>query len=354
MSEQYKITVVIATYNRRDILPITLDKLARQSLDPHLFEVIVVDDGSTDDTPEVVERLRGELPFELVYKRHPNKGICYTQNQGIRSARAPIVCLIADDIHMSPHALEEHLKEHERSSADNIAVLGKVVQSPELSQTVFLRTWDPFRMNELEAFHEVPYSLFFACNISCKQDFLLKNGLFNEELVKNGAYAHEDVELGYRLSRKGLKIHYNKKALAYHYHLVSLDQAMETAYKKGVAWVKFREAVNRPEITIRYHVLHKHLLKDYLVLFQRENNLYGLDAQPVSLLLSQLTRIILFNRITVPLFWLPVMRVVEQVDIFSFLMNKLYYRCVISHFFHRGVADAMKEDNPFMQCSSSG
>ncbi len=342
MNKQLQISVVIATYNRSKILPITLQCLADQSLKPSLYEVIVIDDGSSDNTREVVETIKEKLPYSLTYLHHPNRGISYTQNRGINAAKAPLICLIADDIHFSPHTLEEHVKDHNDCPEEHIAILGKVLQSPELAQTVFLKTWDPFRFSELENLRELPYYLFFACNISLKKDFLLNNGMFSETLVKEGAYAHEDVELGFRLYQKGLKILYNKKALAFHYHLVTLDQAIKTAYNKGLAWVPFRKHVNRPEMTVRYHILQANYLKDYLVLFQKDNHLLGLDKKPFSLLTSQLIRITLFNVITVPGIWLPLMRLAEKHIFFSTLMHKLFYRCTISHYFHKGVAAASK------------
>ncbi len=333
-----KISVVIASYNRKDILPITLQCLSRQTLDPEEFEVILVDDGSTDGTEETVKRLEGQLPYDFTYLRHPNSGICYTQNRGIRAARAPLVCLIADDIHMSPQALSQHLKDHRDNPEQHVAILGKVVQSPELPQTVFLKQWDPFRFRELGGHREVPCFLFFACNVSFKREFMLEKGMFNEELVKDGAYAHEDVELGYRLERHGMKLLYNPSALAYHYHCVSLEHAMRTAFNKGLSWVKFREEVGEPELTVRYHVLHPSYLRDYGILFTGRHNLMGMDRSPVRLAINQMLRIMAFNNLTVPLFWIPIMKAAEKNSLLARLMHTQMYRCVISHFFHKGVA----------------
>lgn len=342
MDTLLQISVVVATYNRSDILTITLERLADQTLDPSLYEVIVVDDGSSDNTRAMILQIQTKLPYHLTYLHHENHGISYTQNRGIRAASAPLVCLIADDIHFSPNALKEHIKDHTENSEEHIAILGKVQQSPELAQTTFLKTWDPFRYSELEKLRELPYYLFFACNISLKKNFLLKKGLFCENLVKEGAYAHEDVELGFRLYQNGLKILYNKNALAYHYHLVTLDQAIKTAYNKGLAWVPFRNYVNKPEMTVRYHVLQSSYLRDYLIVLRKNNNLIGLDSKPFSLLISQLIRVLMFNVITVPLLWLPLMELAEKYGFFSALMHKLHYRCTISHHFHKGVAVAKK------------
>ena len=342
MSTSCEISVVVATYNRSDIISTTFRHLAAQTLDPSQYEVIVVDDGSTDDTEERIRTIQPDLPYKLTYLKHPNRGVSYTQNRGIKASSAPIVCLIADDIHLAPHALQAHLVDHERNPEPNMAILGKVIQSPKLTQSIFLKVWDPFRFSELENKREVSYLSFFACNISCKKDFLLRNGLFNETLVEHGAYAHEDVELGYRLAMKGLRILYNKNALGYHFHVVTLDKAMQTAYKKGLTWLEFRRLVDEPELTVRYHVLQPPFLKDYIRAFRQNNGLLGLDSKLIPLAIGQLGRIVLFNIITVPYFWLPIMKRAETNSLLAGCMHKLFYRCAISHHFHKGVAHALK------------
>src|SRR5216684_4744505 len=108
-NSQPKLSVVMATYNRAETLRETLRHLAEQELDPADYEVIVVDDGSPDDTRAVVEEWVPRAPFRLTYLHHENHGPGYTQNRGLEVAQAPLVLLMADDILMSPPALPAHL-----------------------------------------------------------------------------------------------------------------------------------------------------------------------------------------------------------------------------------------------------
>lgn len=343
MSDSLKISVVVATYNRRDTIAVTIDCFNSQTLDPRYFEVIVVDDGSPDDTEDVVHCLIEKVRFPLRYLKHSNRGPGFTQNQGIRAAKASLILLIADDIHLVPGALEAHLKAHEQHPEKNVAILGRVEQSKMISQSAFLSRWDPFKFRELEGYEELPYYLFWACNISCKRDFLLEHGLFREQRGRAGAAAHEDAELGYRLfKRAGLRIFYYKEALGYHYHVETLEGAMRRAYERGLNWKDFRALVDSPDITVRYHILSIHTLKDHLDAFHGSNNLMGADRNPLYLIIRQFLRVVLFNNITVYCFWLPLMRIAEKKTMAAHLMHRNLYRGVIAYHFFKGVAHGRK------------
>lgn len=339
MTPAFRISVVMATYNRAETLKSTLDHLARQTLPPSDYEVIVVDDGSPDDTQRVVAERRADLPFELIYLRHDNRGPGYTQNRGIGVARAPLVLLMADDILMAPGALEEHVRAHEEHAEPQVAVLGRVMQSPSLVQSVFLRKWDPFKFRDLEGIRELPYFFFWACNISCKREFMLAHGMFREQRGRAGAAAHEDVELGYRLSRHGLRILYRGGAFAHHYHVENLEGACRRAYERGLNWDDFRRLVDDPEISVRYHVLTRRTWPDYAGAFRRGNNQLGSDRHPVLLFGRIALRTLLFNAITVPFVWLPIARLAERSTAASHLMHRQLYRGIISYHFFKGVSD---------------
>lgn len=343
MDNNLKISVIIATFNRADIIPVTLRHLAEQTLAPSDFEVIMVDDGSTDKTEEVVQSIQQKVPYSLTYFKHPNEGICYTQNLGIRAAKAPIICLIADDIFFSPRALEAYIESHELYPEPNVAVLGKVMQSPELAKiSIFLNKWDPFKFRHLKNYTELPYYLFWACNISFKRDFMLEHGMFSETLVTEGGNAHEDVELGYRLSKHGLRILYNENAFAEHHHVQTLEQIINKACQRGHSWAKFRRYVDEPEITVRYKVLSMHTLKDYIYTFRYHNNLIGADRNPLLLILRHIMFSLAFNFITVPFFRF-LMDLAEKYPSLSRLMHREIYRGVIAYYFFKTVAGDRKE-----------
>ena len=333
-----KISVVVATFNRRDTIAVTLRCLERQTLRPEDFEVIVVDDGSGDGTDDMVHSLSTSLNCPISYLKHPNAGPGFTQNRGILAAKAPVVCLIADDIHLAPGALEAHLSAHAMHPEPGAAVLGKVVQDEEMMKTVFLKSWDPFRFGELDDFSELPYYFFWACNISCKREFLLKNGLFKEARGVGGAASHEDVELGCRLHRKGMRLFYSRDALGYHHHVETLDGAARRAYERGLNWNGFWEGAEAPEVAVHYHIVNMQTLRHHIRAYMRPARLLRGARNPLTLLLRYSLRAALFNTLSVRLFWLPLMRLAERNSRVAPLMRASFYRHVMAHYFYKGIA----------------
>ena len=94
-----KLSVVISTYNRADMLADTLGDLARQT-DAPPFEVVLVDDGSTDDTPGVARA--GAERVALRHLTQDNQGLAAARNAGVAAAAAPIVAFLDDDVVVPP------------------------------------------------------------------------------------------------------------------------------------------------------------------------------------------------------------------------------------------------------------
>jgi glycosyltransferase involved in cell wall biosynthesis len=339
MPSEPALSVVMATFNRAETLERTLAHLADQSLDPSRYEVIVVDDGSPDNTRAVVEAWMARVPFVMRYHYHTNRGPGYTQNRGILDARASLVLLMADDIWMSHGALEAHLAAHEADPGPTVAVLGQVQQSPNLDGTVFIRTWDPFRFSDMNGASELPYYRFWACNVSVDRDFMLRNGLFREPMGVAGAAAHEDPELGYRLSRAGLRIKYCKHALGYHHHVVTLEAACRRAFMQGRNFVPFRAQVDyQPEIAVAYHWMDRTTVLDHLRtrFGPRRANLVPADQGLVRLLARYALRGLAFNRITMRFFWKPLTATAERIPAIGCRMHPSFYRGMIAYNFFKG------------------
>jgi glycosyltransferase involved in cell wall biosynthesis len=95
------VSVVISTYNRAEVLLRAIESLLDQALDPERFEIVIVDNNSTDDTRQTVQALLAKAS-NLRYVFEPRQGVSYGRNAGILAARAPSIAFTDDDVRVSP------------------------------------------------------------------------------------------------------------------------------------------------------------------------------------------------------------------------------------------------------------
>lgn len=212
------LSVIVPSFNRAEILARCLAQLAAQTLAPERYEVIVVDDGSTDATPQVLAaaaRSQGVIALH-----QPNLGPAAARNHALARARGEWLLFLNDDALLEPQALEIHLAEHARRGP-RAAVLGAFTMHPDfvrldrplghcldhsdlVFEYPFLRPGQPYGHRE-----------FYTCNLSIGREFVLRHGGFDEGFVRMGA---EDIELGMRLEREGCQVFYRPDAVARHAH----------------------------------------------------------------------------------------------------------------------------------------
>lgn len=227
MAHKVQATVIIPTYNRADILKECLEKLKKQDFVKSEYEIIVVDDGSSDDTKKVVENAQKKSSVSIRYLYQKNQGQGIARNFGLRYAEGKIIIFIGDDILVLPDFLKQHMTYHRKHLNDNEAVLGFVGWDPRLEITPFME-WltngsavmgkfggHQFAFEKLVGKRRADYNFFYTSNISLKRE-LLKKHPFDSRF---SSYGWEDIELGYRLTKKeGLVLYYNPLAVGYHYH----------------------------------------------------------------------------------------------------------------------------------------
>jgi GT2 family glycosyltransferase len=219
------LSVIIPTYNRREVLARAIEGYLAQSSPRLIHELLVVDDGSTDGTESMVREFTKRSLFPIRYLQQPNKGPAAARNLGIREARSALVLFSDSDIVPERNLVEQHIECHRRNPQTPAAVLGHVTWSPEIEATPFMRWYGDnklFHFNRLQNKQESPFQFFYTCNLSLKTEFLRTCGQFDEEF-KSAAF--EDIELGYRLSKQGLQLFYNSAAIGYHHQFFSFEDA---------------------------------------------------------------------------------------------------------------------------------
>ncbi|HEY0141731.1 MAG TPA: glycosyltransferase family 2 protein [Thermoanaerobaculia bacterium] len=221
-------SVVIPTYNRLDMLLRVLDALERQ-IDAPPFEVIVINDGSKDDTDQVVSRRKG-----ITFRTQTNAGPGRARNHGVTLARGKIVIFIGDDTVPEPRFLAEHARVHRDAGDDPlVACLGYTGWPHGERVTAFMDYINDFGLQFgyklIQSGEVVPFNFFYTSNISIDRELLLA---FPFDTTFPSA-AWEDIELAYRLDARGLKIHYNARAITRHYHPMDIDSFARRQYTVG-------------------------------------------------------------------------------------------------------------------------
>ncbi|MBF0234344.1 MAG: glycosyltransferase family 2 protein [Desulfamplus sp.] len=233
------LTVIIPTYNRKEVLKEALASLMKQTLKN--FNVIVVDDGSTDGTMDFMNLWRNQeeanLHFSIKFLTQENQKQGQARNYGLKSVDGGIVMFIGDDILLEPDCLQIHMGMHKKMNIDgSMAVVGftdwdreKMDVSPFLD---FINNFGAqFGYKLMSPGEEVPFTCFYTSHISMSMSVLGDNPF--DSCFKE--YGWEDIDLGYRLSREGLKIIYVPEARARHLHPTDMISFFNRQRKVGFA-----------------------------------------------------------------------------------------------------------------------
>lgn len=225
-----KLSVVIPTYNRRHILERALSALSAQDLPPKDFEVIVVIDGSTDDTAECLRGWKPKFASQALTAQHRGAGAA--RNVGIRAATGELVLFLDDDLIAPPDLLRQHCSAHARLGPS--VVHGPIYMAPGSSQTVIRhvmeRFYDGFHRQMAPAMDlrypdglpESMGSFIFLVNSSMPRDVLVRLGGFDEQIL-----AGEDLELGLRMWKIGVSFRYRPTAIAQEFYRKSSRQYLK-------------------------------------------------------------------------------------------------------------------------------
>lgn len=264
MREPLMLSVVIPTYNRAPRLRLTLEGLARQTWPTDQFEVLVVSDGSTDETEAMVETYAATSAYRLRLLTQRNAGPSQARNRGVEAACGEIIVFIDDDVEPMPVLLAVHAAHH--LHADRIAVIGPMLPDPARMRAeppwiawehAMLQkqysSWESGRWREAGPHH------FYSGNASLRRDLFLACGGFDVRFTRQ-----EDVELACRLEREcQVQFHYAASAAAVHRPSRSLASwlAIPTAYGRldvtrarqgGVDWNLIRQSYHKRSRATRF------------------------------------------------------------------------------------------------------
>lgn len=248
-----KASLIIPTYNKLSRLKLLMTSLKNQNCSTDCFEVIIINDQSTDDTMQYLKSLKSDFALHILEQKH--SGRAETRNKGLMKAKNDVIIFVDDDLILSPDFITEHLKRHETGEC---VVHGRIANLPylkffadpsngifydglnvEVSKAAPMRqrciteediindfNAKVVKMSRLTPMEKMISKLlsdysgkadwiaFNGGNTSADQSLLLKIGGFDEKFGFN--WGCEDLELGYRLFKENVRFIYSNEAVNYH------------------------------------------------------------------------------------------------------------------------------------------
>lgn len=240
-------SVIIPTYNRLPILQKCLASMEQQQFEPP-YEVLVIDDGSTDGTVEFLQSHTEQFPHVRLLKQE-HGGAAGARNLGIESAQGETIVFIDSDLVVTPGFLTAHaeaLAGHERAFT-----YGRVINTCNFDQP----TSEPFKITDMSR------AYFATGNVAIARHWLLEAGSFDTSFRQ---YGWEDLELGVRLKKLGLRLIACPQAVGYHWHpafsLLQLPHLIDVEAQRGRMGVVFYQKHPTWEVRLMIQMTWLHRL----------------------------------------------------------------------------------------------
>jgi glycosyltransferase involved in cell wall biosynthesis len=251
------VSVVIPSYNRRDLLAHVLEALGRQDYPNDLYEVIVVLDGSTDGSAEMVRSM--VPPYRLQLLEQSNSGQGAARNRGARRASEPLLVFLDDDIIPAPELLTAHAAGNASSGSRHVGLGACPSALRDTRAWSLLRRswWEDHFARKAEPDHPWTALDYSSGNSSVQREFFFSCGAFDERFKAR----NEEQELGFRYAENGASFGYHPNARGWHHFETDLRKGLEE--HRGQAYYDVELVRKHPRlrsrVTIAAYARRNHL-----------------------------------------------------------------------------------------------
>jgi glycosyltransferase involved in cell wall biosynthesis len=230
------ISIIIPTYNGQNKVANALKSLEKQSFQN--FEVIVVIDGSKDNTEAILKKQTFNFHLKVIVQE--NKGRSGSRNRGVKEAEADLLLFLDDDIRIEPNGIEKHLEFYQKILKSSI-LMGCAIEDFAVMTTDFQkykgylsRKWGM----EVENRKPLAKDKFFltAANCSMKKDLFYQLGEFDEKLKDA-----EDYDLGKRATENDIDIYFDDSIIGWHDDFITCKSYITRQQQYKVSHQKLKE-----------------------------------------------------------------------------------------------------------------
>lgn len=246
-------SVIIPTYNRLPILKKCIQALENQQYQQPIkgYEIILVDDGSTDQTIEWLEQSQVNFPHVRWFCQS-HQGPAAARNLGVEKATGDTIIFIDSDLVVTETFLQSHAKALNQAyeTSEKVFTYGRVINTCNFDNP----TTESYKITDFSA------AYFATGNVAIARHWLIEVGLFDTQFQ---LYGWEDLELGVRLKNMGLKLIKCPDAVGYHWHpsftVDQLPQLIEKEIQRGRMGVLFykKHPTLEVKMMIQMTVIHQ-------------------------------------------------------------------------------------------------
>lgn len=235
------ISIIIPAFNCSLALNLCLQSIFKQNLENKEYEVIVVDDGSTDNTQETAQN----FPVKLISQRH--QGAAAARNQGAQEAKGSLLLFIDADCTVDNNWISKHKTSYQNPT--DIGVLGGAITISASPHSIF-EIFDHYSTKMYQQHPKRKSSsdneYLNSTNLSCLKERFFEVSGFDESLPTG-----EDVDFCHKMSKAGYNIYFRNDIVVYHSGRNSLKNFLLHHYQ----WGKHAPKLRRQNKSLRFHWL---------------------------------------------------------------------------------------------------
>lgn len=215
-------SIIICSYNRGNYINFVLQSLSKQTVDTSIFEIVIVNNNSTDNTEEICQKFIEEHKnLNILYFIEKNQGLSFARNRGINEASGDIIIFLDDDAIACKNYLEE-VKIGLENNAEFTAFGGKILPKFEKKKPQWMSKYIVSLVSVIDLGHKIkpfPRNKYpIGANMGFKKEIFKKYGFFDTNLGRTGKnmMGGEEKDLFDRLTNGNEKILYLPDAWVYH------------------------------------------------------------------------------------------------------------------------------------------